>query len=546
MPLQKIRPRRSGEACAGAPAAPPTGKKEALFLLVLCLWLIAATFFLVGAKENLFIDEALSYRRANGFIDNEPSFFSGTKEDPADFFTNFFAATEPFQYREVFRNESQNVHPPLYYYLLHTICSLFPGQFSLLFAGAINAGFAVGTLLVYHGILRLLIDDGKTRAALCLLYALSSAVWSNLSFLRMYVMLSFWISALTYLYLANRKTVVRCYGIKLFLTVYGGIMTHHHLLLHLFAASLTYLLVLILRRDRRTILYHVGIVLAGTLSALASFPPMIMQILTSDRGTEAQQNLRNAADYLFRIRWFCGNTGAALFGTFFKAALFLSLVCIAVILLAHIRGETTGLADIPSLCMLLLPLAFYIATVSITASFLTGRYLFAALPLLLLVFGLLIHNAAFSLSMTRKYVFPLLLSLALLFSAAGLHQAQFPFLYRGDAQKREALLPYENTDCLYLVQNENMYVDMITDYMELSMYGTLTVLNASDPGTPASAFSDRDQLIVVTDEGYFYESDDLLAEVRAFCVRNGLPSQITDLGKFTTDTHTYLCSREEE
>lgn len=126
--------------------------------------------------------------------------------------------------------------------------------------------------------------------------------------------------------------------------------------------------------------------------------------------------------------------------------------------------------------------------------------------------------------------------------------ATFPNLYQGDAEKREALLPYAETDCLYLVQfsrEDHKYVDFFTDYMELSMYGSLTVVDALDPGTPAAAFSDRDCLIIVTDDGYFFHSDDLQGEVEAFCVRNGLPSHVTDLGKYSQDTHTYLCTRED-
>ena len=78
------------------------------------------------------------------------------------------------------------------------------------------------------------------------------------------------------------------------------------------------------------------------------------------------------------------------------------------------------------------------------------------------------------------------------------------------------------------------------------MYGSATVVNAFDTGSPASAFSDREQLVLVTDEGYFYQSNNLQAEIMDFCIRNGLPSHIMDLGKFSSETHTYICSREEK
>ena len=520
---------------------------EHLFLIVLSLWMVILTFCLIESKENIFMDEALSYRRACATLPDSDYEFYQTQDDPAEFFQHFFSVNEPFQYDAVYRNEAVNVHPPLYYYLLHTICSLFPGHFSLLFAGVINAGFAVGTLWALYGILRLLIASRKVRAVLCLLYTLSPGVWNNLSYLRMYVMLGFWVTALTWLFLVALKGQIRFYRLRLFLCVYCGILTHHHFLLFLAASSLTYLIILILRKDRATIFRYICIILSSSICALISFPPMIAQILHSDRGQEAQQNILAWREYLPRIRLFLQYSGMDLFGSAHRIVFFLFLICVIIVLWDFFRkGNQLAEYSPSALCILVLPIFFYFAAVSISASFTSTRYLYAIYPLLLIIFWLFLYYAILVLLPAHCIAVPILFFAATLLTTAAFRCASFPYLYRGDAAKRESLLPYSETDCLYLVQAENMYVDYFTDYMELSMYGSATVVNAFDTGSPASAFSDREQLVLVTDEGYFYQSNNLQAEIMDFCIRNGLPSHIMDLGKFSSETHTYICSREEK
>ena len=40
------------------------------------------------------------------------------------------AENERFDYATVYYNQTQDVHPPLYYFFLHTVCSLFPRSFT--------------------------------------------------------------------------------------------------------------------------------------------------------------------------------------------------------------------------------------------------------------------------------------------------------------------------------------------------------------------------------------------------------------------------------
>ena len=93
-------------------------------------------------KRFYYMDEAYSYGLSNHNM--IPTFKQNEYESTYDiFYNNYFAVkkNERFDYRKVWKNQKNDVHTPIYYILLHTICSFFPGKFSWWYAGSINIFF---------------------------------------------------------------------------------------------------------------------------------------------------------------------------------------------------------------------------------------------------------------------------------------------------------------------------------------------------------------------------------------------------------------------
>ena len=70
---------------------------EHLFLIALSLWMVILTFCLIESKENIFMDEALSYRRACATLPDSDYEFYQTQDDPAEFFQRIFLPFRPDQ-----------------------------------------------------------------------------------------------------------------------------------------------------------------------------------------------------------------------------------------------------------------------------------------------------------------------------------------------------------------------------------------------------------------------------------------------------------------
>lgn len=137
----------------------------------------------------------------NPFIGNASKFFNTVLD--GSFFYNSLTVQQNqiFSYASVFASQAADVHPPLYYCLIHTICSFFPNTFSIWFGLAPNILFFV---LVYFFIVAISYDITKNyifSLASCLIYGFSLGAVSTVLLIRMYAMLTAIIMAVLYIHI---------------------------------------------------------------------------------------------------------------------------------------------------------------------------------------------------------------------------------------------------------------------------------------------------------------------------------------------------------
>lgn len=181
--------------------------KKSAFLLYL-LYFGILTALIATQKTRLWeLDEVFSYGLSNyageGII--MPIQDGVTYAPTTELFRTYMTVDEKnaFRYDIVWQNQRDDVHPPLYYALLHTVCSFFPGQYSKWLAASINIVFALGVLYMTRKLLFLLTKDERLTFLASLAFIFSAEILSMTTFFRMYIMAMFWCTALT-------CTAVRC------------------------------------------------------------------------------------------------------------------------------------------------------------------------------------------------------------------------------------------------------------------------------------------------------------------------------------------------
>lgn len=228
---------------------------------------------------------------------------------------------EGFQYDKVKLVQSWDVHPPVYYWVLHTVCSLTPGIFSKWQGIGLNMLFsAIGIIFLYASACLLLRGKGKEYGALalCLCYALSPATISSTVFIRMYTMLAAWVLLAVYIHArawTSGRFLKLSFLLLLLLSVYVGFLTHYYFLLfHFFLTAATCIGLLLRKKKWKYPLIYGGTVLAALFLAYLTYPVCLGQMFRGQRGAEATANMFDLSSLFQRLKFFGGLVNKYLFG----------------------------------------------------------------------------------------------------------------------------------------------------------------------------------------------------------------------------------------
>ncbi|MCD8131628.1 MAG: glycosyltransferase family 39 protein [Lachnospiraceae bacterium] len=217
-------------------------------------------------------------------------------------YQDYIAVSESntFNYASVYYNQRGDVHPPLFYILLHTVCSVFQGQFSVWYALGLNIVILTLTLiLLYRMVSRYL--GGETVALLTIaVYGLSCGFMTTAVFLRMYALLTFMVTACLYVHLriADQKDVVRGYTrFLLMISVLGGFLTHYYFVIYAIMIAVVTVCRMAWHRRFKQIFQYVLTLGVSAGIGLIIWPFAIKHVFSGYRGQEALEAL--GGEYYF-------------------------------------------------------------------------------------------------------------------------------------------------------------------------------------------------------------------------------------------------------
>lgn len=287
-------------------------KDYKIILLVLIAWCICMGFalFFCTQKKGYHEDEYYTYystNRTNGFWVEDQTWM-----DYDAYFQEYVVLPgQGFQYGLVKLVQSWDVHPPVYYWVVHTICSLFPGVFSKWLGLSVNlACFGISLLLLYR-LARLLSPTRKyLPLVLMITYGLSPAALSSVTFIRMYAMLTCFILGAAILhvkYMGDEKPQFIKFLFPLGILTYFGFLTQYYYMIFLFFMAAGYCLYMLVR-DRHIwncLKYGMTLVVAFVLAYL-TYPSCLGQMFRGQRGAQAVGTFFDLANTLDRFQFFAG------------------------------------------------------------------------------------------------------------------------------------------------------------------------------------------------------------------------------------------------
>ncbi len=445
-------------------------------MAVLLLLQILTLFYFGNRKAGFHEDEMYTYYSSNktaGLFVNDRQWME--RDQLRDDFV--VLEGEGFRYGVVKQMQSWDVHPPLYYYIFHTACSLFPERFSKWAGIGVNLiAYVICYLLLAYAAYTVGAPSGgkKQRGEIlafltCFAWGFSSAVISGVMFIRMYQWLTVFVLLCITLHLRAVKR--QDYRIKTFLlplaiTVFLGFMTQYYYIIFHFFLGFGFCMFLLKNKKIREMFTYAAACAVGLLGAILYYPASLSHIFRGYRGTEAVSEFGDASNTWGRLRFFYG-----LFDDYVMngtLSWWLLVICLLAVTTGYLRkkGKCQMTFWTPSVGLILFTCVGYFFTISKTALLLgetSNRY---QLPIYGLLVFLILYSTWTLLSAVtmpaacvigeKKICFALMGVLALFFTLTNLtavRNGKVFFLYEEEKDIMEFVKSHQD-DTVVILYNE--------------------------------------------------------------------------------------------
>ena len=225
-------------------------EKISISIIIVIVGIFAVVFGM--KKVSYYSDEVWTYGLANNLNGINPSVEIGVKYSgygPLDSFVKVKDGAG-FNFANVIKNQTDDVHPPFYYFLVNSVCSIFADRFSKWYGISINLFWMVFIVIFLYKFARTLIANIFASIGITAFYGLSVMFLDSLIFIRMYTQLTFFFIALSYLIKKYwDRQLDKFFSVCLSLVLLAGMLTHYYFLIFIFAICGSFLIKL--RKDRR-------------------------------------------------------------------------------------------------------------------------------------------------------------------------------------------------------------------------------------------------------------------------------------------------------
>lgn len=497
-----------------------------LYVIFTCIMI-----FVLSQKENFHEDELLSYNLANASGWFKPT--DGVTYTPAsEPFMNALVADGKFNLSNVWTRQSNDVHPPFYYILVHGICTLFPGTFSVQYLAIINIVFQLLIFAVLRAFLRELTSEEKIVNIISVAYMLCPGVLSITTFLRMYVCVIFWILLFTYLLFKNMDKLISMECILIAAVTVCGALTHYYFIIYAFCLSVAVCLMWLKEKRMKEFgKYVLTMSSAGGVSILI-FPAIIEHMFFSGRGVQSIENLKSS-NIFEQMKIYFGLLDKNLFGGIVLLGILFILLSIMLKARNFSFGEICN-KERKYICLLLAILGYFVF-IAKSAPMNEIRYLSPMFGVIFAFFLTVLFRSIQYLFSGKKYVSYIYGLIILAMLIKGWHNYDWEYLYK-DTKDRVEYATMEGNQfqgiCIY-----NHDWTVLHSYREISQMKSIIFYMASDYET----YNEKSAGVELEDKiAFFIVGTDANVFLDRFMEEHPGYKVIRDNGKFKYAHSIYL------
>ncbi len=450
-------------------------KKYEKIVISLILIIQTIIFIIIGAnKSYIHMDEAYSLGLASydkvEIQDNED--FYNTWHD-GKYYEDYLCVNddEIGQYKQVYENQKNDVHPPLYYLILRFAMGFHKNSYSKWPGIIINMIiYAFVTIFMYLILNKILKDKYKYKEKSAIIAMVSSLVLAsitNVIYIRMYALSTLNVLITTYLHLKLLDKKEIDYKLLTFIGVsaLAGSLTHYYYLFYLAMMFILFAIKYIKeKRYKELIAYTVTMCIAGVTS-LIIFPYSIKHLFFGYRGQGALSKLTQISEFLKSIALYIQKFNRHAF----NGLLFILLALIVGLgIYKKVNKKKIFENKNQYIKYIAIPTAFYTLLVSLSAPWIELRYIMPVCGLVFILIIYLLENVLENI-FNEKNVFRILtvcLAIILITPIVFKMEPEEEFLDKRDIV--EKVQNELNVPTIYMFNsNENRFLDDILLFSKL-------------------------------------------------------------------------------
>ena len=266
------------------------------------LIIVSVFISLAHIKSGWYVDEIYSYGHASS---TEGPFLNGQTKNmlvadkynlhhrwiSGEAFHDYLTVqkNERFHYNHIFDNVRMDVHPPLYFIILHTLRSFLPEGFGKEVGLALNAGILLLLLWWFYQLAMIVLQDKNWAFGATFFFAFLPIVLEMSLFIRMYLLeTAFFVGLLVQtLPLLEDDKISLKRAIKIFCLAILCYLTHFYGLIYAFFLSAGMCIYFLIEKKTRLLFLYMLTMFLSVVAVALIYPAFFKVLLLSDRGTES-------------------------------------------------------------------------------------------------------------------------------------------------------------------------------------------------------------------------------------------------------------------
>ena len=384
-------------------------KKKEIIAIIIVLIIQTMVYVFWGLnKEYIHMDEVYSFGLVNYDkveIQDNWDFYNTwhTNEYYMDYLT--VNEDEKSDFSSVYKNQKNDVHPPLYYLLLRISMGVSINEYSTIPGIALNIVIHLAITVLMYLILKKILYSYSSNIEKSLLISLVAAITlstiSSVIYIRMYSLSTLNILIITYLHILlseKEKYNIKILG-SIAVAALIGSLTHYYYLFFLGALFLIFIVKLIKNKEYSNLWkYVVSLIIAG-VSSLIIFPYSINHLFFGYRGQGAiskildYENLFKSIDkYILKLNTYTfSNLLIILLLVLFGLAFF-NLGRKSIVINKNVEKKKFKFSN-KYIALILIPTIVYFIFISISSPWVELRYIMPICDLIfILILISIMHN----------------------------------------------------------------------------------------------------------------------------------------------------------